>query len=212
MRIEAQQAFDSVTNRVIHPSCIGRASRNRFYFWTDCGQHLVMHTARYVHESFNAAVRCRRCSPPHPLSSHEEFAWKIMQDLLQGSGIIWLVEAPVADPGMRPADIWMPYQRPHPATAGGLIALNLVVQVDGEQHTTYPMYGRSVQQQQRKDEEFNQACRNRNLRVLRLHHADKAEWKLCVRACICTALQCPAIKFVCFTSSYGRGPLIEHVT
>ena len=110
---------------------------------------------------------------------------------------------------MRPADIWLPFRH---EGAGALTHLNLVVQVDGEQHTRYPMYGISVAEQQRKDEQFNQACWERDFRVLRLHHDDKAEWESWLKDCIWTALQSPWMKFMCFTPSYGRQSVFAQVT
>ena len=101
----AQQAFHCTANMGQDPTSIGKSSRKKYYFRACCGQHLVLHSARYVHECLAAALSCRLCSCPQPLSSHEACAWKTVHHVLQNSNIIWLVEATVGSPGMRPADI-----------------------------------------------------------------------------------------------------------
>ena len=193
----AMQAFAFPYNGLVHPASIGRSSRACFYFWANCGVHLVFHSARYVHEDSWAALNCRRCSPPQPLSSHEEYAWNMLQASLS-TQYVWLPEAPVAGYKMRPADIWLPF------TAGMSNCLDLVVQIDGEQHFTTPMYGISIAQQQARDARFNDACWAQGLRVLRLHHSDKHEWPQLLQNAIWSALQRPQVKFRWFSSSFAR--------
>lgn len=196
MSARAMQAWAFLLNSRIDPATIGRSSRVMYYFQADCGRHLVHHSVRYVHEHPFKALNCRRCNPPQPLSSHEAEAWKIMQANLS-SYFIWLPEAPVTGYSMRPADIWLPCS--HDLT----IQVDLVVQIDGEQHFTKPMHGISIAQQQARDDHFNFACENERLRVLRLHHADKHEWLQLLLQAISNAVLYPAFKFRCYSTSYA---------
>lgn len=109
-----------------------------------------------------------------------------------------LVEISVLGGRLATADIWLPYDQT------GQAELGLIIQVDGEGHTCSPLPGRTLVQQQARDEQFNAECWHQGHKLLRLHHADKHEWHHYIQFAILHGLCWPTRRFACFTSSFER--------
>ena len=160
---------------------------------------------RYLKRQPVKSLSCRQCLHEAgqkqfglPVSSHEAYAWQTVRSLFRGH---MLVEISVLGKRFAKADIWLPFDQT------GQVKLNLVIQVDGEGHTCYPMQGRSVAEQQSRDASFNAECWKRDLKLLRLHHADKREWPACVCYAILRCLCKPDVTFRCWTSSYSQASI-----
>ena len=198
----AQAAFFSPWNGGIEACRVPSCSGQLYYFVAECRLHLVLHTPRYIKRELVKALACRQCSHQNhkvhlglPVSSHEALAWHVLRSVFPGH---MLVEVSVLGGRFGKADIWLP------CCPLGCNKLDLVIQVDGEGHTHQAMPGRSLVEQQLRDERFNDECWQQGLSLLRLHHADKLHWQLSMLYAI-QACQCwPYMKFRWFTNSYGR--------
>lgn len=205
MSLEAQSAYFTAWNGNCDASQVPSCSEIGCYFITICGLHLTFHTPRYLKRQPVKSLSCRQCLHEAgqkqfglPVSSHEAYAWQTVRSLFRGH---MLVEISVLGKRFAKADIWLPFDQT------GQVKLNLVIQVDGEGHTCYPMQGRSVAEQQSRDASFNAECWKRDLKLLRLHHADKREWPACVCYAILRCLCKPDVTFRCWTSSYSQASI-----
>ena len=207
MTTEVQTAFCSPWNGGAEAANIRSCSGKVYYFVAECGCHLILRTPRYIKREPLKAFACRQCRHERqtlqvglPVSSYEAYAWQVVRSVFAGH---MLVEVNVLGGRHGKADIWLPRC---PASDG---KLDLVIQVDGEGHTHYAMHGRSVAQQQCRDERFNDECWQQGLSLLRLHHADKLQWRWCVLIAI-QACQCwPDNKFRWFSCSFERPAISE---
>ena len=91
------------------------------------------------------------------MSLAKEHAWYVMRLVFAGH---MLVEVSVLGGRSGKANIWLPYW------SLGYNKLDLVIQVDGEDHTHHAMPGRSLAEQQLRDERFNDKCWQQGLSLV----------------------------------------------
>ena len=114
---------------------------------------------------------CFDC-PGHPpvgkkrcISKHARKGWGSLINVVRSMGynftVVW--EARVV-PDWGPFDLWV-YE------------CNVLVEVDGEQHTCTAYNGVEPQAQARYDHDKSNAAVQSGYHVVRLHHADALEWK-----------------------------------
>lgn len=80
----------------------------------------------------------------------------------------------------------------------------LEIEVDGEQHSKKEYYGTTVLEQKTKDAAKEEQAWREGRSVVRLHHADHAQWREKLRRAFAYASRRRALKFIMFTQSYGR--------
>lgn len=143
-----------------------------------------------------AWLRCRYCDQPVAASSHEQRAEAAVAALAAATGCRMVTESKLLGQTFGATDLAFEVQRPAGKCWVG-------VEVDGESHTIRPDGRSSQQERQRQDMEKDTAAwgeRSPAVPIVRLHHADQAEWEHALLAAWSYAHR--YLTFIIYTSSY----------
>lgn len=139
-------------------------------------------------KAHDGMLPCPKCSPSSSaLSRHVPAVWRALAAL----GLIWLAEVKVLMGWRGAADIWVHH-------------LQLLIQVDGAQHTNTGYRSNTLGDQQAIDGRWNNEVLRQGMRALRLHWRDCEAPTAAIRAAVEACQQQPASNWVMFSSSYGR--------
>lgn len=110
---------------------------------------------------------------------------------VRGMGPI-VVEAQLLHGVQKPFDMWLPQHQ-------------IAVEVDGKQHFLGAMHDTPAAQQYEYDRWVDSVCRERQLRLVRLHYQDSGSWAATVKQAIAeAATNNPACSFIHYTPSYTQ--------
>lgn len=183
-------------------------------------QHLLYCTADAIFKRWRSQPdsfppQCMICSSSRkanqPISTHEEAAREAAAALqLACPGVQFTVEVRVLSEKKQlrfaAADLLLFKQQA--GERGSRVAM-LAIMVDGEQHTSQPFEGSSLEKQLVRDERFDIAALGQNWQVLRLHHADYGQFSQLMGLAFKEA-SASARPFVMYSKSYPRCPPEEH--
>lgn len=77
------------------------------------------------------------------------------------------------------------------------------VEVDGQTHTCQPWQGTTVEEQQAKDRDKDEAAWEAGHMLVRLHHSDLLEWGRRLKVAAYLAAQQREYRFILYSKSYG---------
>ena len=174
MSEEAQSLFLEEMNG-IPAHAVSSCCEQQYLFRSRCGcrRHWILCTAKTVKDN-PKVLNCRQCrhaaglAVGRKVSRYEAQAWRDFYTVCAGPLV---VEAYLVGSKPGAADMWWPCEE-----AAGL-RTNLVIAVDGEGHSTKPMHGKSIAQQQADDCAFDEECMAAGHNLLRLDYRDIHDWQ-----------------------------------
>lgn len=105
-----------------------------------------------------------------------------------------VLEAHLLPKLQHPFDMWFPKWQ-------------IAAEVDGKQHFTGRMHGRTAAEQQKLDRRVNARCESQRLRLLRFHYADDTQWGKLLLQAVQSVKENPYCWFLRRTRSYNSEPL-----
>lgn len=158
----------------IQLSQLGRASRRPLVFWRSCGACRVRLTAEAANRC-TAWLACRyHPGPGQPTaSSWEQLALPLVAAAAAGG--TYATESKMLGSKLGASDFVF-------AAAAGSGRRWVAVEVDGETHFHKPRGGSSQQERRRQDSEKDEAAWAAQQPLVRLHYADRHEWRYALAA------------------------------
>jgi very-short-patch-repair endonuclease len=206
-KLQIIESFCSILNNADLSQLPGTDRKQRF-FLTTCKldlwpQHVTLRSIESVYRNPDRNLRCKICeysytaNVPFPeratASSYERAAYYTLK-LMK----LWfLVEVKLVRRGRDtnsalregPQDIWVP-------------SLDLIIQVDGEQHFKGRVFDNGYTESHERDEEFNIMCFEQGFRLLRLHHRDEGNFGWWISQAVRSCEKVPRVKFLMFSDGF----------
>lgn len=182
------------------PEGIGKASREKFYFYRGCTFHLTYRTAEAAnkHDRWLACILCDG-EADLPAGYKEASAWaKAAAPLLQqhAGGLELVIEEKALGPDYGAFDFALLVR-----SEGGELR-KVYFDADGETHDE-ACWDTTAGQQRQRDREKDEAAWEAQLMLVRVHYSDLAFWPATIQQAVAVAKQRRRHRLLWYTKSHG---------